>query len=83
MAKVGAVKTNDIEKLRKSKLPIVEQCIGCKRTERNETCSAYYNPEVKWSAGNCPLASHVQTEEEIAAEKIRVGQQKQKKKTKK
>lgn len=44
-------------------------------------CTAYFRPKALWNRGRCPLADHVQSEEDrAAAGKVRVGQQKQKKK---
>jgi hypothetical protein len=41
-------------------------------------CTAYAFPEAKWKNGKCPLATHILHEEETRG-KVRVGQQKQKK----
>ena len=71
--------------------PIIEKCRGdwknpedheegknpdCSKVE-GEYCWAYINPEVKW-AGNrdCPLCNHL-IEETTKQKRIRVGQQKQ------
>jgi len=63
-------------------MEIVEECKGCNRID-NGYCSVYINPKAKWRAGKrCPLASHLITLVEDEGKK-RVGQQKQKKKTKK
>lgn len=58
--------------------PIVDQCEGCKRID-NGYCSAYINPEAKWSYGKkCPLASHlIMLVGDPQKSKTRVGQQKQ------
>lgn len=42
-------------------------------------CNAYAFPKAKWKNGQCPLATHIVSEEEQIAGKRRVGQQKQKK----
>lgn len=63
--------------LKRACLPIVEQCEGCEKIE-NGYCKAYIYPAVKWSHGaNCPMATHIETEEE-KRKKLRIGQQKQK-----
>jgi len=59
---------------------IVEQCIGCSHIENNY-CQAYILPVNRWNTGKeCTLASHLQAKK-LAAGKVRIGQQKQKKKT--
>jgi len=62
---------------------LVEQCFGkdgspdCTRIE-GEYCKAYINPESKWrNQKECPLASHLVKETKSAAQKRRIGQQKQ------
>jgi hypothetical protein len=63
--------------LKRPCLPIVEQCEGCERIE-NGYCKAYTSPVVKWLHGvNCPMATHIETEEE-KKNTLRIGQQKQK-----
>jgi hypothetical protein len=64
--------------------PVVEQCLGCDRIlEEKETdgqrCSAFAFPDAKWRLGNCSMATHIKTET-AKTDKVRVGQQKQKKK---
>ncbi|MDR1921152.1 MAG: PxxKW family cysteine-rich protein [Candidatus Adiutrix sp.] len=62
--------------------PVVEQCDGCDRIEgETKTCGAFAFPSAKWRLGPCSLATHIKIESK-AAEKIRVGQQKQKQKKK-
>jgi len=67
--------------------PIIEQCGGCARIDHEEPtlCQAYIYPEKAWIRGNCALATHIESETEAKknAAKIRLGQQKQKKKTRK
>lgn len=47
-----------------------------------ETCKVYAYPEAKWRLGDCVMATHIETEaEKIQSAKKRVGQQKQKKKS--
>ncbi|MDR1607064.1 MAG: PxxKW family cysteine-rich protein [Deltaproteobacteria bacterium] len=63
--------------------PIVEKCQGCDRIKANgETrfCAAYTAPSAHWRLGNCNLATHIKVETKGDASKVRVGQQKQKKK---
>jgi len=43
-------------------------------------CTAYAFPSTKWKNGRCPLATHVGMKREEYTGKVRVGQQKQKKK---
>lgn len=65
------------EKLQKS--PIVKQCNGCDNIE-GDVCRIWVSPAAKWRLGVCPSATHVKTEIKGTEEKVRVGQQKQKKK---
>ena len=58
-------------------LPIVDQCKGCEKIE-NGYCKVYISPTAKWSNGKvCPIASIAK--EEAEHNKVRIGQQKQKK----
>lgn len=66
--------------LRQMRSPVVEQCEGCNHVVE-KLCDAYLEPSKKWLTGNCPLASHIVARVESQSEKVRVGQQKQKKKT--
>lgn len=53
----------------------------CSRSD-GEHCSVYAFPSAKWTVGDCPMADEFlrsQTEEQVAQQKVRVGQQKQKK----
>lgn len=73
-----------VEDLRMKRLPIDERCEGCGKVidERGvKKCMAYVNPQVKWKLGHCHLANHVVVSEEQGPSKVRVGQQKQKKKS--
>ncbi len=38
--------------------PIIDKCVGCENTEM-EFCRVYAYPKAKWSAGNCPLNTHI------------------------
>ena len=63
--------------------PIVEQCQGCERTKEylnNVFCLVYPNPAAKWRRGTCNMATHMKVSTKTTQEKVRVGQQKQKKK---
>jgi len=60
------------------KLPVVDECEGCIRVAEGY-CSVYLYPKAKWRLGKCNMATHTKIEEE-QKNKIRVGQQKQKKK---
>ena len=64
--------------------PVVEQCLGCdrilKETKETDTqrCSAFAFPDAKWRLGPCSMATHIKADTK-SSEKVRVGQQKQKK----
>ena len=63
--------------------PIVEQCQGCDRVREYEGqsfCNVFPDPAVKWRRKTCNMATHVKAETKAQAAKVRVGQQKQKKK---
>jgi hypothetical protein len=58
---------------------IVAQCVGCDRVSES-LCTTYHNPGAWFRWGkHCPLASHIKSPAQVAAAKVRVGQQKQKK----
>ena len=59
--------------------PIINKCEGCGRVDGN-FCKAYLYPDKKWRLGNCNFATHMKTETEKKG-KIRIGQQKGKKKS--
>jgi len=62
--------------------PIVEQCQGCERARTNEQgtyCLNFPNPAIKWRRGNCNMATHTKNGAQQNAAKVRIGQQKQKK----
>lgn len=67
------------DQLKAEKQPVVEECEKCWRILPDGTCNAYAFPKAKWRNGPCNLASHVRVEEEKTKVKVRVGQQKQKK----
>jgi hypothetical protein len=48
-------------------------------TDKACRCKAYAFPDSKWKNGPCPLATHIISVEEVERGKVRVGQQKQKK----
>jgi|TergutMp193P3_1026864.scaffolds.fasta_scaffold22672_2 hypothetical protein len=63
--------------------PVVEQCLGCDRILKetdDQRCSAFAFPDAKWRLGPCSMATHIKAETAKGAEKVRVGQQKQKRK---
>ena len=71
-------------------LPVVDRCEGTDSNEEtsgrkcakidNGYCRVYYNPAAKWIGDrHCPMATHYETEE-AKKKRIRVGQQKQRKK---
>jgi len=54
-------------------LPIVEECDGCKRPKEFATgiyCLAAPDPSLKWTNGNCNMATHVKTTAEVKTQKI-------------
>lgn len=65
--------------------PLHEKCVedkGCERANRGQgVCPVYISPKSWWeSKGGCPMATHIDfSPEGDEREKIRVGQQKQKK----
>jgi hypothetical protein len=61
------------------KSPIVKQCTGCENIE-GDVCRIWASPAAKWRLGVCPSATHVTLGIKGSEEKVRVGQQKQKKK---
>lgn len=63
--------------------PIVEQCTGCDRAKTyadGTFCQSFPMPAAKWRRGRCNMATHVKTESKVPEGKVRVGQQKQRKK---
>ena len=81
------MKKDTLNELKAAKLPVVSNCLGnaqpCSRLllePFGNYCSVYYNPSAKWRLGDCPMADeHLRTKVESTKEKIRIGQQKQKK----
>jgi hypothetical protein len=59
--------------------PIVEKCNGCGNITE-EKCRIWTTPAAKWRMGICPSATHMKVEVKSTETKVRVGQQKQKKK---
>ena len=58
---------------------VVDVILGpCKRIDGN-LCNACLSPEIKWKLGMCNLATHASIINETSGEKVRAGQQKQKK----
>jgi hypothetical protein len=66
--------------------PLHERCLedkGCERADRAQmVCPVYINPTGWWNRGGCPMATHWRAEELSKDGKVRVGQQKQKKRKK-
>ena len=66
------------------RMPAVDACRDhptnpCEYLEKDsDYCTAYAFPKTRWKLGNCPLATHIETEKSKKG-KIRVGQQKQRK----
>ena len=69
--------------------PVVKECLGCKKIvdddslprEDQRRCSVYINPEARWRIGRCPVCTEAIIIANEPTGKKRVGQQKQKKKT--
>ena len=66
---------------------IHEKCEKCKRIDENGNCTVYIKPDMWWQEDHkykeyCPLATHLEFEGDELNKKVRVGQQKQKKKMK-
>ncbi|MDR1110396.1 MAG: PxxKW family cysteine-rich protein [Deltaproteobacteria bacterium] len=62
---------------------IHEKCEGCDRVQaigEKKFCATFPDPNVRWRVGNCSMATHIKSETKSDAGKVRVGQQKQKKK---
>ena len=65
---------------------IVENCKGCIKIDSNENCMVYPNPAVqmRWVDGSskigCAFNRSAHVDEKGPQQKVRVGQQKQKKK---
>lgn len=70
--------------LKAFKQSVIDQCLTgntnkpCERIEDN-LCVSYLNPKSKWTRGNCPMSTNFIVEIKDT-KKVRVGQQKQKKK---
>lgn len=90
---VHAQDSNETIELRKIRKPIDRKCykvVGdkvevCSKAYcelEGQFCTVYAFPDVKWHLGNCPMADEfLQIKEtQIGKGKVRVGQQKQKKK---
>lgn len=45
------------------RFPVIQQCEGCGHREGN-FCKVYRFPSTRWSAGPCPMATHVKKAEE-------------------
>ncbi len=58
--------------------PIVNECTGCDNIE-GDKCRIWASPAAKWRIGKCPSATHVKVEVQQTEQKVRLGQQKQKK----
>ncbi len=61
------------------RMPIVDQCIGCNKID-GDFCTIWISPATKWRLGTCPTATHFKVDVHEQEQKVRVGQQKQKKK---
>lgn len=65
---------------------IVQQCIKYKDSEKScdnivdNFCKRYPVPSTFWRMGGCPMATHVKFDQVSDTSKVRIGQQKQKKK---
>ena len=79
-----------IQELRETRRPLHARCVSkesgaaCSKSAHIEghpgVCVSYWDPSAKWRLGDCPLADpHLRSVQEVKKEKVRVGQQKQKK----
>lgn len=82
----------EIDYLKEHRRPLVEKCTNdpekpCSKTtamngQEGEYCTVYFDPASAWRRGDCPMADlhlrsdFVETKEKL---KVRIGQQKQKK----
>lgn len=82
---------NIVKELRSERQPTVKNCQNdngkCRKMkyfdDGESVCVAYFNPTTKWRNGDCPLADEFLKKSFVDSkkkEKVRVGQQKQKKK---
>ena len=63
------------------KTEVIEKCFGCAKIKTDQTCEVYGYPEAKWSAGKCPMASHIERKssaEEKALDPIKASKRKMK-----
>jgi len=89
MSRVLKQSSRIIDELRAGRQVVVDECLqgeGCNRvyteTGGKKKCIAYAFPQAKWRISRCVLASNVTDEERVQQTvKVRVGQQKQKKKS--
>lgn len=59
---------------------VIDKCVGCNRIDpMHNVCLTYPKPVNMWRVQTCVLASHI-VREKRKEDKVRVGQQKQKKK---
>jgi hypothetical protein len=79
-----------IEELKANKKPLHPKCTDhptkpCSKTHASnglegDFCIVYFDPSAMWRLGDCPMADeHLRTKSESKKEKVRMGQQKQKK----
>ena len=59
---------------------IVPACLGCGNILPGSKCAIWVSPSAKMRRGNCGTATHIKREGVKTVERIRIGQQKQKKK---
>ena len=67
--------------------PIVKECIGCTRIDKMsregveiDVCSVYLSPASRWGPKKkCPMATHLEVEEEKSKKRIVRHKQKKKK----
>jgi hypothetical protein len=74
---------NKTEEMYANRKVIIDKCEGCERVDVEKKCNAYIDPSAKWRLGPCPLATHVTVDSQGTSGKVRVGQQKSKKKSRK
>lgn len=53
-----------------SRLVVIDKCGGCKKIDKDNTCSVYASPMGKWSIGGCHLHTNIKRIEKGSDRKI-------------
>lgn len=59
---------------------IVPACLGCNHILPGSKCAIWVSPSAKMRKGDCGMATHIKRVADKEDKRVRVGQQKQKKK---